>query len=100
MLKAWRVAVEVHCSHFIDAEAEDQRQGHIHSWGFWIPDEDLPPLCQVLDGLSVHCVYGPCVRRLGQNMWFLVGGNLGDWEVHCRGQRDRHPYMIRRVHGW
>lgn len=68
MLKARRAAAEAHCSHFIDAEAEDQRPCHIHSWGFWIPDKDLPLLDQVLVGLSIYCVYDRCVRRLGWNV--------------------------------
>lgn len=68
MLKAQPAATEAHCSHFIDAEAEDQRSWHIHSWGFWIPDKDLPPLDQVPVGLSIYCVYGRCVSSLGWNV--------------------------------
>lgn len=42
-LKAQRTAMEAHCSHFIDAEAKDQKQWHIPLLGLLDPTQGLSP---------------------------------------------------------
>lgn len=97
MLKAQSVVVEVHCSRFIGAEAEDQRaKGEIPPGTLGSRARTGPHTVSSL-GCPRLYVWQVCGKGwVGK--WFLMGGSLRGWEVylHCRQQRDTCP-ETRRV---